>query len=70
MKVMVSECCNALPLFNRIEGRQGVCAKCNEHSEFYLDFWQEERVAVKSIVNKRKDGDRRKGQRRTGKEKE
>ena len=44
MKVMVSECCNALPLFNRIEGRQGICAKCNEHSEFHLDFWQEDRV--------------------------
>ena len=70
MKVMVSECCNALPLFNRLHNRQGTCAKCNEWSEFYLDFWQEERVAVKSIVNKRKRGDRRKGQRRTKKEKE
>ena len=70
MNVMVSECCNALPLFNRLNGKLGTCAKCNDFAEFYLDFWQEERVAVKSIVNKRKRGDRRKDQRRTGKEKE
>ena len=67
--MMVSECCNTLPLFNRIEGRQGICAKCNEHSEFHLDFWQEKKVS-KSIVNQRKPSERRKKQRRTKKEKE
>ena len=61
MKVMVSECCNALPLFNRMQGRQGTCAKCNEWSEFYLDFWQENKITDKPDkrkVNRRKS-DRR-----------
>jgi len=64
MKVMVSECCNALPLFNRMQGRQGTCAKCNEWSEFYLDFWQENKITDKPDKTDKRKVNRRKSNRR------
>lgn len=57
---MVSECCNALPLFNKIQGKRGTCAKCNESAEFYPDFWQEKKITDKRKVNRRKSNRRAK----------
>ena len=40
MKVIVSECCNALPLHDIHDG-MGICSECKENSTFYNDFWSE-----------------------------
>ena len=44
MKVMVSECHNALPLNKKLNGKLGICGKCNEWTEFYTDFWNEKKL--------------------------
>ena len=61
---MVSECCNALPLFNRLQGRNGTCAKCNDFAEFYLDFWQENKITDKPDKTDKRKVNRRKSNRR------
>jgi len=42
MKVLVSNCCGALPFGESYEGL-GLCSICFENADFHQDFYEEEK---------------------------
>ena len=44
MKVMLSECCEGLPVNDTLNGKIGICNNCKNWAEFYSDFWIGEKV--------------------------